>query len=483
MPQKPDDVIDRAPEWQALERMWERPRPDLAFVVGRRRVGKSYVLARFARAVGGVYYQATRRTEAEQLAGLSRIVGEHFGDAALRRGVGFPSWEDLLDYVTDQAEDGDPTSPKPFLLVLDEFPYLAEAAPALPSILQSVWDHRWAGTRMKVVLSGSYVTAMARLEEADQPLYGRRTARLAFAPFGLPEAAAFVPGWSVRDQLLAYGLYGHLPGHLALLDPDRPLAENAAEHLLSPSGRLADDAQHTLDAFLGEAGVHYAILEAIAGGAQTWSELTSRVGRSGGSLSRPLAWLEGMELVERAVPVTEKRPDRSKRALYRVTDPYLTFWHRVVAPLVHAGSVGLAEPDRLWKDAVAPKLDDHMGSVFEAVCRDFVGRAARGETGRLPFRPLRVGAWWDARSQDEVDVVALGGEGEVLVGEAKWGAVTERHLRTLQRRAALVEAELGGAAAVHLALFTGRGEADETVREEAAAGRVLLFTADDLREA
>ena len=71
---------------------------------------------------------------------------------------------------------------------------------------------------------------------------------------------------------------------------------------------------------------------------------------------------------------------------------------------------------------------------------------------------------------------------ELLLGEAKWGAVTERHLRTLRRRAALVEAELGGAAAVHLALFTGRGEADEAVREEAAAGRVLLFTADALRK-
>ena len=81
-----------------------------------------------------------------------------------------------------------------------------------------------------------------------------------------------------------------------------------------------------------------------------------------------------------------------------------------------------------------------------------------------------------------MDVVALGGEDEVLVGEAKWGAVTERHLSTLRRRAAHVEAELGGAATVHLALFTGRGEADETVREAAAAGRVLLFTADDLRK-
>lgn len=58
---EPSDVIDREAEWAALDAMWARPRPDLAFVVGRRRVGKSYMLARFARAAGGVYYRATRR--------------------------------------------------------------------------------------------------------------------------------------------------------------------------------------------------------------------------------------------------------------------------------------------------------------------------------------------------------------------------------------------------------------------------------------
>jgi hypothetical protein len=303
---------------------------------------------------------------------------------------------------------------------------------------------------------------------------------LAFAPFGVSEAARFVPSWTPRDQLMAYGLFGHLPGHLALLDPDQTLAQNAAAHLLSASGRLVDDAQHVLDAFTAEAAVHYSILEAIAGGETTWSGITSRVGRSGGSLSRPLAWLEGMGLVERAVPVTEKRPDRSKRTIYRVRDPYLAFWHRVVAPLVHGGSVGLAEPGRLWDEAVVPRLDDHMGGVFEAVCRDFVGRQARRDLPALPFRPMRVGAWWDVRGVEEVDVVALGGGGEVLVGEAKWGGVTERHLRALRRRAALIAADLGDASEVHLALFTGRGEADDAVRAEVAAGRVLLFTADDL---
>lgn len=468
---KPEDVIDRDAEWKVLDGMWSRRRPELAFAVGRRRVGKSYVLARFARAVGGLYYQATRRTEAEQLAGLSRIVGTHFDDVALRQGVGFPSWEALFGYLA--GRDG--TKGEPLLLVLDEFPYLADAAPALPSILQEAWDHRWADTQIKVVLSGSYITAMERLEEADQPLYGRRTARLAFAPFSYRDVGSFVPGYDAQDRLRAYALFGHLPGNLALLDPEVSLAENAAGLLLDPASRLVDDAQHMLDAFLGDSGVHYSVIEAIATGERTWSGITKRVSRSGGALLRPLHWLEGMGLVERVVPITEKDPARTKRVLYRITDPYVAFWHRVVAPLVRAGSVGLAPPEVLWAEAVEPGLDEHMGSVFEMTCREFVRRGSH-----LPFQPLRVGEWWDAASNEQVDVVAIGSGGALLVGECKWGPVTRHHLERLRLRALRLAHELDGAREVHLALFTGRGEADDAVRSATEAGEVLLFTADDL---
>lgn len=469
---KPAEVIDRDAEWGALSALWHKKRPDLVFAVGRRRAGKSYLLSRFAREVGGIYYQATRRTEAEQLGSLSRVIGMHFDDPALRHGVAFPSWEDLFRYVTQRA-DG-----KPFLLVLDEFPYLAGAAPALPSILQSFWDHEWQGTRAKVVLSGSYITAMNRLEQMDQPLYGRRTGKLMFGPFSFADAARFVPDYPVRDQLCAYGLFGHLPGHLALLDPERPLADNAAEALLSPAGRLVDEAQHMLDAFTSDAHVHYSIVEAIAAGEQTWSGITRRVGRSGGALLRPLQWLEEMQVIARVAPVTEPVPSRSRRAVYRIVDPYVAFWHRAIARLVNAGSLGLVEPEQLWSEIVAPGLDDYMGPVFEEVCRDWVRR----NPARLPFRPLRVGEWWDASSQNQVDVVAVGGRGELLVAECKWGRVTAAHLKTLRERGATVAAELGGIQRVYAAVFTGRGEVDEGVRREADGGDVLVFDAEDLRQ-
>jgi uncharacterized protein len=90
------------------------------------------VIARFAHQVGGIYDQATKRTEADQLAILSRIVGAHHGDTALLEGATLPSWESLFGYLSARVDGA------PYLLVLDEFPYLVEAAPALPSILQSI---------------------------------------------------------------------------------------------------------------------------------------------------------------------------------------------------------------------------------------------------------------------------------------------------------------------------------------------------------
>jgi AAA+ ATPase superfamily predicted ATPase len=469
-PSKPAEVIDRDREWEALRALWSSGKPELVFVLGRRRIGKSFLLGRFAREVKGLYYQATRRTESEQLARLSRAIGDHFGDRALLQGVSFPDWEALLGYLTERS------SARPFLLVLDEFPYMSDAAPALPSILQDWWDHHWQGTRFKLVLSGSHITAMRQLEAAQQPLYGRRTRRLILKPFGPADVSAFVPKYDPVARLETYGIVGGLPGHLSLLDPSLDLAGNVASLVLDPAGRLVDEAQHMLDAFLGDAAVQYSIVEAIATGDHTWKGITSRVGRSGGSLTRPLEWLIDMQVITRTVPITEKDPRKSRRGLYRVTDPYVAFWHRFVAPLAAVGSIGLVDPATLWRDAIASHLPDYMGFVFEEASRDAVRRALL----TLPFAPARVGEWWDATSSNQIDVVALGGDREMLVGECKWGGVTKGDLDELERRAQLLAAELGGVRRTHLAVFSGSGRFDAGVKAASKTGRVQVYTAADM---
>lgn len=69
---------------------------------------------------------------------------------------------------------------------------------------------------------------------------------------------------------------------------------------------------------------------------------------------------------------------------------------------------------------------------------------------------------------------------ELLVGECKWGPVTQRHLITLQSRARRIATELGGIRKTYLALFTGRNKVEPAIQEAAASNEILLFTADDI---
>ena len=303
----------------------------------------------------------------------------------------------------------------------------------------------------------------------------RRTAALRMSPFSYLEAAAFMESFDARERLVAYGALGGLPGHLALLDGQRDLAWNVSDHMLDPAGRLADEAQHVLDAFRGEAEVHHSILQAIANGERTWSGIANRVGKESGSLSRPTRWLIEMELIERIVPITESRPQRSKRAIYRLADPYLAFWHTFVSPLISRGQLGLVEPSRLWREEIEPRLSDYMGPVFEEACRSFTWRSSA-----LPFRPSRVGEWWSPASEGQLDVVALGGADDVIAGECKWGDVAWQDLTRLRRNADALLAELGGDRRVHLVLFSGRGTRDPRLASEIERGGVLHFTAEDL---
>ena len=468
-PRKPSALIDREHEWKELASLYRSERPEFIFVLGRRRAGKSFVLSQFTSAVQGLYYQASSRTENEQLLNLSQIVGKTFGDAALQRGVPFPSWDALLGDLTERARR------RPLLVVLDEFPYLAAAVPGITSLIQRHWDHLWPKVQIKLVLSGSHITAMQRFEEGDQPLYGRRTSRIQFLPFAYKQLRTFLPGYDADDLLRAYGIFGGLPGHLSLLDPAVDLGENVARILLRPNGRLYDDAQHLLDAFLPNAEVHYSIIEAIARGERTWSRITSRVGRDGGSLLRPTLWLQDMGLIRRVVPVTEANARASKRAVYEIADPYLMFWHRFIAPLVSSGGVTTQDSDLLWRKVITPRLDDYMGEVFENVCRDFV----RDGVG-LRFKPVRVGRWWDSAMTHEIDIVATDGGTRVLVAECKWGEVDSRDLKALRERATVMIHELGEVTSVRYALFSRRRPSDPALLREIESGQVSWYGPPDL---
>jgi hypothetical protein len=173
-----------------------------------------------------------------------------------------------------------------------------------------------------------------------------------------------------------------------------------------------------------------------------------------------------MDLVERAVPITEPRPAASRAARYRLADPYLIFWHRFVTPLAQSGRTITAAPEALFRARVEPRLSEHMGLMFERACRAFVARARD-----LPIEAAEVGSWW--RGDHEIDVVARSLDGrEVLLGECTWGEVDEHDRARLERAAAAFRAAAPDVERAHLVLFCGG--------QSRAAGPVEVITAEDL---
>jgi uncharacterized protein len=102
---------------------------------------------------------------------------------------GIADWAGVLHYLARVAERR-----RGLTILLDEFPYLVDTEPALPSIIQKFWDSGAASSgHLKLLLCGSLIAQMEELLAERNPLYGRKTLALDLGPLPLREAAQFVP--------------------------------------------------------------------------------------------------------------------------------------------------------------------------------------------------------------------------------------------------------------------------------------------------
>jgi len=133
--------INRERELAELEDLWSRPGAQLVIVYGRRRTGKTTLLARFVQDKPHLFWVADRFPAPTLLGDLSRAIYrlEH-PDSAPSPDFTYPDWEMALRSLGRLAQD------RRVAVVLDEFPYAVEAEPALPSLLQRLWDHelKWS---------------------------------------------------------------------------------------------------------------------------------------------------------------------------------------------------------------------------------------------------------------------------------------------------------------------------------------------------
>jgi uncharacterized protein len=456
-----DELTDREVELRLLERAGLSP-PSLVVMRGRRRVGKSFLLSKAFDGARAVSFQAEQQDEGNQLQLFAREMARLLPGAP---GLSLSSWDEALELVAAQAVA------EPLVVILDEFQWLCEAQPALPSKIQRHWDE-WQrrGLAITLVLCGSALSFMEGLLGHEQPLYGRAGYRPLLEPLDYRWSARFSAAADPEELLRRYAVLGGTPQYQVWAG-SRPLSETIAERILAKGAPLYEEPLNLLRAEGGirDPGTYFSILRAVAEGATRNNEIANRCSLTSDNAARKLGRLEELGYLELRAPLAPK--ERGRRSIYRISDPYFRFWFRYVFP--NRSRLDQGRVDEVLAEVLGD-LDNYMGPAFEDCCRQWVGAYADEDSVGAN---REVGAWWSRDGQVEIDIVGLRKTRYGLLGSVKWSReVSEAQLDDLRRQ----RRKLGSAgASARLALFA-RESFSTSLRRRAKEEGVLLVTAADL---
>ena len=416
--------VNRDAELSFLRRAWQEDKSQLVVIYGKRRVGKTALVKEFSNNQPHIYFLADKAPDRDQLRQLSEKVGLYFQDDFLLS-RGFGAWYDFFNYIKSKGK---------FVMIFDEFPYLIESNPAIPSLFQKGWDEDLSQSGVFLILLGSSMGMMeTEVLGHKSPLFGRRTGQILVETLPFNSAKEFFPAMSDDAFMYFYGALGGTPAYLLQFDPAVDFVENVRRRILAPEAYLYREPDFILREELREPRNYFSILRAISMGKTRPAEIINETGFDKNMVGKYLSVLTDLKIIRREVPVTEWGFEKSKKGIYLLEEHFFRFWFNYVYP--NRSFIEEGQIDYVLDRKIMPSIDRFIAWSFEEVCRS---RVRKG----LPqgIQCNRVGRWWS--KEGEIDIVGLAeDENTVVFGEAKWSVnpVGTDILNDLEKKAKLVD--------------------------------------------
>ena len=398
--------VDRIDETARLKDALAREKSSLVVMCGRRRLGKSTLIKRVL-SKNDVYFLADRSEEQHQRVLLAKVIAQIFPDFDK---LTYPDWESIFRAVNYRTD-------KRFTLCLDEFPYLVEQSPELPSVLQKLVDEKLL--KYNLVLCGSSQNMMYGLFlDSTAPLYGRADMILRLNPIKLPYIGEALNLDSI-SAIEEYSGWGGVPRYWELRENRSSLDDALWRNILSVNGTLYEEPIKLFQDDVKDIVKTSTIMSYIGTGANRLSEIAARCNEPATNLSRPLKKLIDLGFLEKDVPfgIDEKN---AKKSLYKIADPFMAFYYQFVVPNRSFIELGRRLP---LEQALTAHFSEYVSIHWEKLCRDAVtGNMVNGIVYGKAKR------WWGSilnedkkPEQVEFDVMAESLDKKyLLVGECKW---------------------------------------------------------------
>lgn len=459
--------IGRERETKTLEKLYRSDVFEFVVIYGRRRVGKTTLISEFIKDKKAVFYPGIDSNEKQNLEILSASILSVFTGTEV--GSVFRDFHEALELIYRMSKE------ERLILVIDEYPYLANCYGGISSLLASFIDHKFLESKLMLILCGSSLPFMENQVLGYQsPLYGRRTAQMKIRPFTFAECSRYYRHFDRQELALAYGVTGGIPLYMSKLDDRKSMEDNIRDNFFDTSAYLFEEPGNLIKQECREPMQYNAVIKAIATGSSKISEISGASGLNDtGATSNYISKLMSLGIIEKEFPY---KTEHSRKTIYKLSDSMFQFWYRFVP--ANLSLIGQGAGDRVYQ-RVEKQIPAYMGFVFEEICKQYLWQ--ENLKGNLPVDFTDMGRWWGndpvEKRQTEIDILADNEEGEAIFGECKWRneLTSEAELKELQHQSTLFRYKKNV-----LILFSKSGFTDGCRELADKRGDVLLIRFEDM---
>ena len=393
------DFFGREELIEALKSLWNKRVPSLVTCRGRRRVGKSTLIAEFARRSGARLIKLEGLRPKDKMTNADQL--KYFiSQLSLQTGcdeMPVTDWLKAFARLDAQIPDKGKT-----VVLLDEVSWMGFYDVAFPEVLKVAWDNMFSQHRKLVFVVCGSVSTWIKRNIIDNGAYaGRRSYDFVVPELPLRECVKFwgrhVSRDNISDVIDVLSVTGGVPRYLEEVDPALSADENIRKMAFVAKSVLAVDFEEMFrDVITGEPGVRAAILRILCDSPKNVSEIAAALGKGrNGHLSDALEELAEAGFI---APDEGLNPETGKdvqQLRYRLRDNYARFYLKYIEPrqkIIARDGFRFSSLEQL------PEWDAIKGLAFENLVinnfRELLSRLGLDKTlvtSAAPFRKVSRG--------------------------------------------------------------------------------------------
>jgi uncharacterized protein len=371
-------LVGRTPQIEELQEALASKKPEMVALVGRRRVGKTYLVRQvFAEHIDFELIGLQDGNKEEQIQNFVFCMGKYFPDNPLQTKP--TSWLEAFHILSQALEKRTKTGK--MVVFIDELPWLDTTRSSFLTGLGWFWNSWASKEHIVVVICGSSASWMIKKVINDRGgLHNRITKLLMIYPFTLAETEEYCRLRPINlnpyQILQIHMVMGGVPMYLEQLKTGLSAMQNIQEICFSRTGYLRNEFKRLFSSLFKNYQQHILIIRALATkrSGLTRQELIKLTKfTNGGMLSEIVDELEQSGFISMHNGYGKKVKD----TLIRLSDPYTLFYLTFIEPLGKNATLDFSQLSDL------PQWRTWSGYAFENVCMAHIApiRKALGIAG------------------------------------------------------------------------------------------------------